>query len=184
MFLSCPHSLTFAGLFIRSQKSLSEESLELSAMAADKSSQLSQHDAGSLCNTITSSSLKDGLTFPVAAECYLRLLIWHLFLSRGWTEFVVLFFGHFSSAHTEWPFPAPCPQRASPPLQNEKNKKKRLANCKSNNGGDLNLVPIIYTWSCSKVVLKLKGTQWSLAPKPTQPPEPPPTSALLHLTGS
>lgn len=161
VFLSCLYNLTSTRLFIRSQKRVClKNHLSYSAMAADKSSQLSQHDSHSLSNTITSPLLKDELTFPVAVECYLRLLIWHLFLSRGWTEFVVLFFGHFSSAHTEWPFPAPCRQRASPPLQNKKNKKK-IANCKSNNGGDLNSVPINYTWSSSKVVLKLKGTMKS-----------------------
>lgn len=82
------------------------------------------------------------LTFPVAVKCYLHLLIWHLFLSRGWTEFAVLFSAHSSSEHTAWPFPARCHRHASPPLQNKEKKLYIYILCITNqiNVGDIESV--------------------------------------------
>lgn len=82
------------------------------------------------------------LTFPVAVKCYLHLLIWRLFLSRGWTEFAVLFSAHSSSEHTAWPFPARCHRHASPPLQNKEKKLYIYILCITNqiNVGDIESV--------------------------------------------
>lgn len=89
------------------------------------------------------------LTFPVAVKCYLHLLIWHLFLSRGWTEFVALFSARSSSEHTAWPFPARCHQHASPPLQNK--EKKLYILCIKSNKRRRHWVSD--TWSFSKMIV-------------------------------